>query len=139
LHHLIKNYKFTHNQKTIVMKKVLDLLPSVLVGALFLFGGLNFFFNFVAQPPMTGEAGTFMGVLFTSGILKVIKVLEVVGGALILFPGKRALGLTILAPITVNILLFELCLAHAPSVGVALTVLSAIIAYQEKDKFKALL
>jgi hypothetical protein len=121
------------------MKKVLDLLPSVLVGALFLFGGLNFFFNFVAQPPMTGDPGVFMGVLFSSGILKVIKVLEVVGGALILFPGKRALGLTILAPITVNILLFELCLAHAPSVGVALTVLSAIIAYQEKDKFKALL
>jgi hypothetical protein len=109
------------------MKKVLDLLPSVLVGALFLFGGLNFFFNFVAQPPMTGDAGAFM------------EVLEVVGGALILFPGKRALGLTILAPITVNILLFELCLAHQPGVGIALTVLSAIIAYQEKDKFKALL
>jgi hypothetical protein len=56
-----------------------------------------------------------------------------------LVPGKRALGLTILAPITVNILLFELCLAHTPSVGVALTVLSAIIAYQEREKFKALL
>jgi hypothetical protein len=88
---------------------------------------------------MTGEAGTFMGVLFTSGILKVVKVLEVVGGALILLPGKRALGLTILAPISVNILLFELCLAHQPGIGIALLVLSAIIAYQEKDKFKALL
>ena len=121
------------------MKKVLDLLPSVLVGALFLFGGLNFFFNFVAQPPLTGDPGVFMSVLFSSGILKVIKVLEVIGGALIIMPSKRALGLTILAPITVNILLFELCLAHTPSVGVALTVLSAVIAYQERDKFKALL
>jgi hypothetical protein len=80
-----------------------------------------------------------MGVLFSSGILKVVKVLEVIGGALILIPGKRALGLTILTPISVNILLFELCLAHQPGVGIALMVLSAIIAYQEKDKFKALL
>jgi hypothetical protein len=72
-------------------------------------------------------------------MMTVVKVLEVIGGVLILVPGKRALGLTILAPITVNILLFELCLAHTPSVGVALTVLSGIIAYQERDKFKALL
>jgi hypothetical protein len=121
------------------MKKVLDLLPSVLVGALYLFGGLNFFFNFTPMPPMSGDPGVFMGVLFSSGILKVVKVLEVIGGALILIPGKRALGLTILAPISVNILLFELCLAHQPGVGIALMVLSAIIAYQEKDKFKALL
>jgi hypothetical protein len=121
------------------MKKVLDLLPAILVGALYLFGGLNFFFNFSPMPPMAGDSGVFMGVLFSSGILKVVKVLEVVGGALILFPGKRAAGLTILTPISVNILLFELCLAHQPGVGIALMVLSAIIAYQEKDKFKALL
>jgi hypothetical protein len=121
------------------MKKVLDLLPSVLVGALFLFGGLNFFFNFVAQPPIPGDPGVYMGIMMSSGMMTVVKVLEVIGGVLILVPGKRALGLTILAPITVNILLFELCLAHTPSVGVALTVLSGIIAYQERDKFKALL
>jgi putative oxidoreductase len=121
------------------MKKVYDILPSFLVGALFLFGGLNYFFNFVAQPPIPGDPGVYMGIMMSSGMMTVVKVLEVIGGALILFPDKRALGLTILAPITVNILLFELCLAHAPSVGVALTVLSAIIAYQQKDKFKALL
>jgi hypothetical protein len=121
------------------MKKVLDLLPSVLVGALYLFGGLNFFFNFTPMTPMPGDAGVFMGVLFSSGILKVVKILEVIGGALILFPGKRALGLTILTPISVNILLFELCLTHGLGVSIALMVLSAIIAYQEKDKFKALL
>lgn len=121
------------------MKKILNLLPSVLVGALFLFGGLNFFFNFVAQPPMTGDPGIFMGIMMSSGMMTVVKVLEVIGGVLILVPSKRALGLTILAPITVNILLFELCLAHTPSVGVALTVLSVVIAFQEKDKLKALL
>ena len=121
------------------MKKVLDLLPSVLVGALFLFGGLNFFFNFVAQPPIPGDPGVYMGIMMSSGMMTVVKVLEVIGGVLILVPGKRALGLTILAPITVNILLFELCLAHQPGVGIALMVLSAIIAYQEREKFKALL
>jgi hypothetical protein len=121
------------------MKKVLDLLPSILVGALYLFGGLNFFFNFTPMPPMPGNPGVYMGIMMSSGMMTVVKVLEIIGGVLILVPGKRALGLTILTPISVNILLFELCLAHQPGVGIALMVLSAIIAYQEKDKFKALL
>ena len=121
------------------MKKVLDLLPSVLLGALFLFGGISYFLHFGETPPLPADAISYMKLLESSGVMKVVKVLEIIGGALILFPSKRALGLTILAPISMNILLFELCLAHTPSVGVALTVLSGIIAYQERDKFKALL
>jgi hypothetical protein len=121
------------------MKKVLDFLPSVLMGALFLFGGLSYFFQFGGTPPFTGDALAYMKLLDSAGILKIVKALEVIGGALILFPTKRALGVTILAPIAVNILLFEVCLVHQPGVSIALIALTAIIAYQQKDKFKALL
>ena len=121
------------------MKKVLDLLPSVLVGALFLFGGISYFLHFGETPPLPADAVSYMKLLESSGTMKVVKVLEIIGGALILFPSKRALGLTILAPISVNILLFELCFVGGLGVSIASVVLSAIIAYQERDKFKALL
>ena len=121
------------------MKKVLDLLPSVLVGALFLFGGISYFLHFGETPPLPADAVSFMKLLESSGVMKVVKVLEIIGGALILFPSKRALGVTILAPIVVNIFLFELCFVGAVQISVITIILSAIIAYQQKDKFKALL
>jgi putative oxidoreductase len=121
------------------MKKVLDFLPSVLLGALFLYGGLSYFLPIGGVLPFTGDAASYYKLLDSSGIMKIVKVLEVIGGALILFPTKRALGLTILAPIIVNIFLFELCFLGAVQVSLVVIVLSAIIAYQQKDKFKALL
>jgi hypothetical protein len=71
--------------------------------------------------------------------MKVVKVLEVLGGALLFVPSKRALGLTILAPIILNIFLFELCFLGTVQISFITILISAIIAYQEKDKFKALL
>jgi hypothetical protein len=120
------------------MKKVLDFVPSVLVGALFLFGGVSYFLH-LGTPSYTGDTASYYKLLESSGILTVVKVLEIVGGALILLPSKRALGLTILAPITANILLFEICFEGSVKASIGIILLSAIIAYQEKDKFKALL
>ena len=121
------------------MKKVLNLLPSVLLGALFLFGGIGYFIPMGEVPKMTGEAAKYYTLLDASGIMRVVKILEIIGGAIILIPSKRALGLTILAPIIINILLFEICLVGTVQASIGTILLSAIIAYQEKDKFKALL
>lgn len=120
------------------MKKVLDFVPSVLLGALFLFGGVSYFLH-LGTASFKGDTLSYYKLLDSSGILTVVKVLEIVGGALILIPSKRALGLTILAPITVNILLFELCLEGSVKASIGTILLSAIIAYQEREKFKALL
>ena len=121
------------------MKKVLDLLPSILVGALFLFGGISYFLHFGETPALPADAVSYMKLLESSGIMKVVKVLEIIGGVFLFIPGRRALGLTILAPIILNIFLFELCFVGAVQVSVIIIVLSAIIAYQQKDKFKVLL
>jgi putative oxidoreductase len=121
------------------MKKVLNFLPSVLLGALFLYGGLSYFLPIGGTLPFTGDAASFYKLLDSSGIMKVVKVLEVLGGALLFVPSKRALGLTILAPIILNIFLFELCFLGTVQISFITILLSAIIAYQQKDKFKALL
>ena len=121
------------------MKKVLDLLPSVLVGALFLYGGLSYFLPIGGTLPFTGDAASYYKLLDSSGIMRIVKVLEVVGGALLFVPSKRALGLTILAPIILNIFLFELCFLGTVQISIITIGLLAIIAFQQKDKFKALL
>ncbi|MFM6949105.1 MAG: hypothetical protein ACKOWQ_08830 [Aquirufa sp.] len=118
--------------------KILTQIPSILLAFLFLFGGLNFFFNFVPNPPMTGNPAKFMELFGGTGYMTVIKVLEVIGGVLILFPMRRALALVILTPIVVNILLFEIYISNAPSVGIVLAILAIITIYQERDKFKGI-
>ena len=71
--------------------------------------------------------------------MAVVKILEIIGGALIILPAKRALATVILAPISVNIFLFEVFMIGAPGIGIVLIALIGILIYQEKQKFMALL
>lgn len=99
------------------------LVVRLLVGAVFLVFGLNFFLKFLDMPPQEGVAGQFGGILFTTGYLKVVKILEIVGGALLISGILVPVGITILMPIAVNIVLFEVLLAEKPGIGIAITAL----------------
>jgi uncharacterized membrane protein len=125
------NQKLTH-------MKLLKHVPAVLLGLLFLAGGITFFLHVGADQPMPGRAPEFMKLFGGTGYLAVIKVLEIIGGALILLPAQRAKALLILAPIAVNILLFDIYIAGTMGVGIPVVVLILIQAYLDKDKFKAL-
>jgi hypothetical protein len=114
-------------------------VPAAILAFLFLFGGLSFFFPLVPVPPMTGNSLTFFNLLGTTGYMAVVKILEIIGGALIILPAKRALATVILAPISVNIFLFEVFMIGAPGIGIILIALIGILIYQEKQKFMALL
>ncbi len=119
---------------------ILKHIPAVLLGAMFIFGGVTHLFHVGPQPPaMTGDPATFMQLFGGSGYMTTIKVCELLFGILVLIPKTRALGLILLAPIVVNILLFELHLAHAPGIGIALTVVTAIAMYISKDKYSSIL
>ena len=84
---------------------------------------------------MAGNAGNFIGVLFTTNFLLVVKVLEISLALLLLLPKTRALALLLIAPITINILLFELLIAHQPGIGVLLIVLNGVAIIQNKEKY----
>lgn len=88
---------------------------------------------------MTGDPATFMSLFGASGYMTTIKVCELLFGIMVLIPKTRALGLLLLAPIVVNILLFELHIAHAPGIGVALTAVTAIAIYFDKEKYSSIL
>jgi hypothetical protein len=50
----------------------------------------------------------FMGAFFATGYLTFIKVLELLGGILVIVPRTRNIGLLILGPIIVNILAYHI-------------------------------
>ena len=118
--------------------KYIKLIPALALAFLFLFGGINYFFPLAPMPTLTGNQKTFFDLFGPTGYMSVVKAFEILGGILILIPSKRALAITILAPISVNILLFEIFMANAPGIGIALIVLNAIVIFQEKEKFKSL-
>lgn len=114
-------------------------IPAYLLGALFVFGGASYLFKFAPEQPMTGDAETFMKLFSSTGYMTVIKICELLFGILALIPKTRALGLLLLAPIVVNILIFELHIAKQPGIGVALVIVTALAMYLNKEKYSSIL
>lgn len=117
---------------------------GVLLGLIFAVFSLNFFFNFLPNPPM--EQGSppamFLGAMYGSGYLTFVKVLELLGGILVAIPASRRLGMLILGPIVVNILAFNVFLAKGgwTQVPVLLVVVfSGFLLWSERKSFCALI
>lgn len=110
------------------MKNKIDIGLQALLGLAFLVFGLNKFIGFMPPPELPPDAGAFMQALGKTGyMIPLIGLTEVVAGALLLSRLWSALGLFILAPVSVNIVLFHLFLA--PAAGVPAYVLAAINLY----------
>ncbi|MGL4630461.1 MAG: hypothetical protein ACRCVT_04570 [Leadbetterella sp.] len=114
-------------------------IPAFLLGALFIFGGAAYLFKFAPQPPMTGDSLTYMTLMGGSGYMTTIKVLELLFGILVLVPKTRALGLILIAPIVVNILLFEVHIEKVAGIGIAMVVVNILAFYFNKEKYSSIL
>lgn len=119
--------------------KTASLIARVLLALLFIVFGLNFWLKLIPVPPASGQAGAFLGAMFVSGYLAVIKALEVVGGLLVLSRRSLPLGLLVLGPIIININLYDLFLSkgfNPPALLAA--VLSLFLLWTERNRFAAL-
>jgi putative oxidoreductase len=114
-------------------------MARVVLALPFLVFGLNHFLHFMPTPSQTlpEPATQFAGAMAASGYLDFVKVLEVVGGALVLSGRLVPLGLTILTPIAANILLFEVFLVGSIGPGVPLTVLCVALIWAYRSHFAA--
>lgn len=119
------------------MKYVKHILAALL-GLPFLAGGIMYFVKPMQGGTMNPDAMAFAGLLMKTNYMTVIKVMEIVFGAMVLFNIKRPLGLILIAPIVVNIFMFELLIAHQPGIGVALVLLNLILLFLYKDKYKSI-
>ncbi len=113
------------------------LVARVLVGLPFLVFGVNYFVPIIPfTPPEYPETATkFLTALAVSQYLSVVKVLEIVGGALVLSGRLVPLGLVLVTPVAVNIALFDVLLVGRPALGVVLTVLCMFLVWAYRSHF----
>ena len=84
-------------------------IAAVLLGLLFIMSGVVVLFNLAPMPeiPAGTPAAHFFVAFGPTGYLTFVKILEVLGGLLVIIPRTRNLGLLVLGPIIVNILAFH--------------------------------
>jgi uncharacterized membrane protein YphA (DoxX/SURF4 family) len=115
-------------------------IVRILLGIMLVVFGANKFLHFIPMESPTGSAGDFMNSLGATGyIFPVVGVLEVLIGAMLLLKKWVAFALILLAPISINILLFHLFL-DIPGVAVALlvTIFNVILIYKHWQQYKPL-
>lgn len=107
------------------MQKKIQTAVRVLLGALFLFGGIAFFFT--APPPLTGDMATyFNGLAASKYFFYLLKGTEIVCGAFLVSGFFVPLALVILAPIALNILLVHAFLEPS-GLPMALAIVVAVL------------
>ena len=86
------------------MQKKIQIAVRLLLGALFLFGGIAFFFT--TPPPLTGDLATFFaGLAASKYFFYLLKGTEILCGACLVSGFFVPLALVVLAPISLNILM----------------------------------
>ena len=85
----------------------------LLLGVVFLVFSLNHWLQFIPipPPPEGSPAAGFMGAIYGSGFMTVVKALELIAALLLLSGRFVNLGLTLLGPIILNVFLFHLFIA----------------------------
>jgi len=122
------------------MNSQFSLLVRVALGITLVVFGSNKFLHFIPLPPPTGAAADFMNSLSATGyIFPIVGILEVCIGVLLLLKKWIAFALILLAPISINILLFHLFL-DIPGVSAALLVaaLNGILMYKHWKQYTPL-
>ncbi|MBC7605993.1 MAG: DoxX protein [Burkholderiales bacterium] len=119
------------------MNSQFTLLVRIVLGIMLVVFGSNKFLHFIPLPVPTGSAGDFMNSLGATGyIFPFVGILEVLIGGMLLMKKWVAFALILLAPISINILLFHLFL-DIPGVGIALfvSILNAILIYKHWKQY----
>ncbi len=116
--------------------------PKVTTGVRILFGvfllvfGINKFVGFLPVPEIPGDGGVLFGIYESSGFLKIIGVLEILGGLALVVGKFVPMALIWMTAIMFNALLFHLLHDMAGIGGAALgMILSLILVFSYKKDF----
>jgi putative oxidoreductase len=121
--------------------KYATIAARALLALIFVVFSLNFWLNFIKLPPPPegSSAATFIGVLYMTGYLAAVKVLELLGGLLVATGRFTPIGLLILGPIILNILFVDLFLTKAFNPLSAMAALLALfLLWTERARFAPL-
>ena len=111
--------------------KFAPLAASILLGLLFIMSAVVVLFGIAPAPEIPKDTlpWHFMQAFAPTGYMTMVKVLELLGGLLLLVPKTRNLGLLILGPILVNILAFHQFVAKDGILQPMLLVICALALY----------
>lgn len=120
------------------MKKYIAYIPVYALASIFTLFSVMFFkmvFTHTPLPMVPGIAGLYSRIMISTHYLYVVKTLEFVIGIMMFIPRTRKLALVMIAPIIVNIFLYELLMMKSPGMSIVLIVLDAIALYQYRRAY----
>jgi putative oxidoreductase len=120
--------------------KIAMVIVRTLMGILFLFGSIVYFFNLFPVPEMTGKVKTFNdGMAATGYMMTLIKAVELVCGVLFVSGYAVPFATILIAPVIVNIFLFHLFLDPSTlAVAIFLVFANIFVAYYYRNNYKPL-
>ena|SRR5664279_3623057 len=123
--------------------KIAMIIVRTLMGLLFIFASITFFFNLVPVPPMTGTVKTFNEGLASVGyFFPMLKVVELVCGLAFVSGLFVPLATVVIAPVIVNIFMFHMFVDHTmpgPAIAIFLVLSNIFIAYYYRNSYAGLL
>jgi putative oxidoreductase len=120
-------------------------IAGILLGLLFIMSSVVVLFSLVQMPPPPegSPAALFFGAFGPTGYMTFVKVLELLGGILVMIPRTRNFGLLVLGPIIVNILAFHTFITKGAGlfdpILIAIVVLAAYLLWAGRKAFAGLL
>ena len=120
--------------------KIASMIARYLLGLMFLVFGSNVFLNFIPMGQMpAGLAGQFMTALMAAHYFYVVGAIMVISAILFLVNRFVGLGLTLLAPVLFNILVFHLLMNPSGIwTGAFATLLWLLVAWEHRIVFARL-
>ena len=122
--------------------KIAILISRVLLGMGFIIFGLNVLHPFITTPPPPAGSLTaqFVAVMVPSHWMRLVGVLQLLGGLLVVIGRTTPLGLVLLGPILVNILAFHIFIQGGQGIapGLIFSVLEIFLVYAYRSYFRAI-
>ena len=124
--------------------KYAPLIASILLGGLFIMSAVTVLFNLAPMPelPKDTPIAHFMTAFGPTGYMKFVKIIELLGGILVIIPKTRNLGLLCLGPVIVNILAFHHFVAGdgiLQPMLIGISALALFLLWADRAKWKVLI
>ncbi len=121
--------------------KIAVLIVRILMGLMFAFASIAFFFKLIHEPEVTGNVKIFNdGIVASVYLMPTVKIFEFLCAIAFLSGRYVALASVVIFPIMLNILLFHAFLdMSALPLAVVLMIGNLFLAYYHRDKYKSML
>lgn len=121
--------------------KITSTIVRILMGLMFAFASLTFFFKLVEAPELTGKVKIFNdGIAASIYLMPTVKVFELLSSIAFLTGRFVPLATVVIFPIILNILLFHAFLAPSGlAIAILLFVGDLFLAYYHRDKYRSIL